>query len=47
MVCDKIIQQLEQKIKRKLTPEERKKVQEKLHHTESSEYKHEEELIAA
>jgi len=48
MVCDKIINKLEQKLGRKLNPTERKKVQEKLHHTETSESenKHEEECIA-
>jgi hypothetical protein len=47
MVCEQMIKQLEENLRRKLTPAEKKKVQEKLHHSESSEHKQEEEPIAA
>jgi hypothetical protein len=46
MVCDEIIKQLERKMNRKLTPAEKKKVQEKLHHSETSEHPKEEECVA-
>jgi len=34
MVCEEIIKQMEQRLKRKLTKEEKKKVEEKAHHAE-------------
>jgi len=47
MVCEQMIKQLEKNFGRKLTPAEKKKVQEKLHHAETSEHRQEEEPIVA
>jgi len=48
MACEIAIAQLEKLAKRKLTPAEKKRVQDIMHHTEISgeKHKHEEELIA-
>ena len=47
MVCEIRIKELERALGRKLTPEEKKKVQERMHHTEQAEIKPEEEMIYA
>jgi hypothetical protein len=43
MVCQTKIKELEKKLKRKLTPVEKKRIEELMHHTESSEHKHRKE----
>jgi hypothetical protein len=47
MVCELKILELERKLGRKLTKEEKDKVKYLMHHAESSEHKQEEEPIAA
>jgi len=46
MVCEEKIMELERRLGRKLSAEEKRKVEEKLHHSEISEYPLEEEPIA-
>jgi hypothetical protein len=43
MTCDQKIKELERRMNRRLTPAERKAVQEKLHHNEIHEHEHQEE----
>jgi hypothetical protein len=43
MVCQQKIKELERRMKRKLTPAERKAVEEKLHHNEIHKHEREEE----
>lgn len=38
---------MERKLKRKLNPQERKKIEEKMHHSEINEDKREEDLVCA
>jgi len=47
MVCEEFIKNMERRLGRKLNPQERKKVEEKMHHSEIDEDRHkqEEELI--
>jgi hypothetical protein len=45
LVCEERIKELEKRLGRKLTKEEKKKVQEKLHHNEAHEHPIEEEAI--
>jgi hypothetical protein len=45
MVCEQVLKNMEKILNRKLTPEERKKVKEKMHHSEIE--LPEEEMIAA
>jgi hypothetical protein len=45
MVCELIIKQMERKLKRKLTPQEKKKVEEMAHHSKA-EHKSYEEIQA-
>jgi len=47
MVCELIIRQMERKLNRKLTKEEKRKVEEKMHHSEISDNKREEDLACA
>ena len=47
MVCEQIIKNMERKLGRKLNPKEKKKIEEKMHHSEISESKMEEELVCA
>ena len=37
MVCEEMIKQMERRLKRKLTKDEKKKVEEKMHHAEITE----------
>jgi DNA recombination-dependent growth factor C len=46
MVCEQKIKELERQLGRRLTKEEKKRVQEKMHHNESYEHPVEEEAIA-
>jgi hypothetical protein len=45
MVCEEFIKNMEKRLKRKLTIEERKKVEEKMHHSEASQDKNEQEVV--
>lgn len=45
MVCELVIKELERRLNRRLTPEEKKKVEEKMHHSEIFEHPREEEPI--
>jgi hypothetical protein len=47
MVCEQKIKELERRLNRKLTPAEKKAVQEKLHHNEAHTHEQEEEPICA
>jgi len=47
MVCELLIKEMERKLKRKLTKEEKKKVEEKMHHSEVNEDRREEDLVCA
>ena len=51
MVCELLIKQMERNLGRKLTKEEKKKVEEKMHHSEidedNGENRSEEELVCA
>lgn len=47
MVCEQRIKEMEKVLNRKLTPEEKKKVEEKCHHNEIYEHPREEEPIPA
>ena len=47
MVCEQVIKNMERKLGRKLNSAERRKVEEKMHHSEISEDKQEEELVCA
>lgn len=47
MVCEEFIKNMERKLGRKLNPQERKKIEEKMHHSEISEDKREEEMVCA
>jgi hypothetical protein len=47
MVCEEKIKELERRLKRKLTPAEKRAVQEKMHHNEAHYHEHEEEPICA
>lgn len=47
MVCELMIKEMERKLKRKLTPQEKKKVEEKMHHSEINDNKTEEDLVCA
>lgn len=46
MVCEKKIKEIEKYLGRKLTKEEKKKVEEKMHHNEMTSHEHTEEPIA-
>ena len=46
MTCWEMVKQLEKALNRKLTKEEKKKVEERMHHNESYEHPKEEEAIA-
>ena len=47
MVCEEMVKELERRLKRKLTPEEKKLVEERMHHSEIYHTNREEELICA
>jgi len=47
MVCELIIKEMERKLKRKLTKEEKREVEEKMHHSEINDNKTEEDLVCA
>jgi len=47
MVCEQMIREMERKLRRKLTPEEKRRVEDKCHHSEINHTNKEEELILA
>jgi len=47
MVCEQKIEEMEKMLGRKLTPEEKRKVEEMMHHNESHNHPREEEPIPA
>lgn len=47
MVCEQFIKNMERKLKRKLNPQEKKEIEEKMHHSEINKDEKEEELVCA